>query len=723
VSATRFLAAWLVLPAWFHSAQAQSSTTTQYTESPWPTFGDLAKLRHIDEISVSADGNWVAYVAGPVFDFASPPAGVGITFLNLKDGRKRMVDLAGRPHHLAWSPQGQLSFLMKTPDRGGIWSLGPRGSETRLVRLASRDSAGEEILAYSWNSAGDSLAYLVAAMPALKSAAGSFHEQQRLILFRDVPGDLTGPTDPPWARDSIGAYLVVSAIGGDKARVVRPKVVSRRGDPDIRWLSTGEIGVVGIRLDASLDQMFFERGVTLINPETGATRALQLQPEQAPRNPAWAPSGRRLAFLNLSRPTMDLRRPMVDYALHAVARRAGTAQSVLSQHADGLLDLAPLWSADERTLYIGRYQRASARLYTVDVSTRQWKLLTPDTLSVSHYVLANDGKHLIVAMENANQPRELFRLDPGSGRLTRLTHEGDSLARYPLGQVEAVSWPSADRRFTVHGFLLKPAGYALGRRYPLIVLVHGGPGAFHSNSFMGLRFNRAFAPAQLLSAAGYLVLLPNPRGDTSYGPEFQIALNGDLASGPFHDVDSGVSALLERGLVDSTAIALYGASYGAYLTAYAVSQTHRYAAAAIDDGPMNLSSIFGQSYGVEIMFLKRRLGGNLWARPEIYAAQSPTTFVDRVRTPVLMRYGGRSACGVNAIRLGFLAQGLEYYAGLKESNVPVEFVVHPDQGHGIADWELYRDWVGRTLTWFGRWRRTGSHEEDGGDRMTRPPPP
>jgi dipeptidyl aminopeptidase/acylaminoacyl peptidase len=218
-----------------------------------------------------------------------------------------------------------------------------------------------------------------------------------------------------------------------------------------------------------------------------------------------------------------------------------------------------------------------------------------------------------------------------------------------------------------------------------------------------VRFDQTYLPAQLLAATGYLVLLPNPRGDSSYGPEFQAALNGDLASGPFQDVDRGVSALVARGLVDSTSMGIYGASYGAYLTAFTITQTHRYAAAAIDDGPINLFSLFGQGYGARIMYLRERLGGTPWSHPHAYTSQSPITFINRVRTPVLMRYGGRSASAADAIRYSFLAQGFELYAGLKDNKVPVEFVLHPDQGHGIVDSQLYRDWVDRTLAWFHRW--------------------
>jgi dipeptidyl aminopeptidase/acylaminoacyl peptidase len=545
------------------------------------------------------------------------------------------------------------------------------------------------------------MAFLGSASPPPSSVQS--RERERQVLFSDTPGNLTGPTFRLYQRDSLGAYVAVVRLGRRGERIVRRDVVSWKGSPEIDWLHSGEMSVIGIPLNATLDQLFFTRTVTIIHLQSGAVTPLALAERDAPRNPAWAPSGGRLAYLKLGRPTMDLTRPLIAYTVRAVDRTKGVSRIALSEEADGLWDLPPLWSADERTLYIGRYVRGTARLFAIDVATGSWKALTEDTLSVAYYSLAHDGKHLVVAMENSNQPRELYRLDPVSGAATRLTHEGDALLRRPLGQVEAVAWPSSDGRFTIHGYLVKPASYDRRRRYPLIVVVHGGPGAFYTNSFMGVRFNAIYLPAQLLAAVGYLVLLPNPRGDSSYGPAFQVALNGDLAAGPFRDIDSGVAALVARGLADSTSLGIYGASYGGYLTAFTVTQTHRYAAAVVDDGPINLSSLFGQEYAQGTMLLRYRLGGNPWTSRFAYTAQSPITFVDRVRTPVLMRYGGRSASAPDAIRMSLLAQGLEFYAGLTENKVPVEFVLHPDQGHAIADWQLYRDWVGRSLAWFRRW--------------------
>ncbi|MGH7508977.1 MAG: S9 family peptidase [Gemmatimonadales bacterium] len=594
---------------------------------------------------------------------------------------------------------------MKTKSRTAIWQYTPDDSATEPRPLIGTDSIGGEVLDYAWSPAGNAIAYLALDSVTVKGQTGSTSSMSRLVLFQDSPGNFTGPTSRVWERDTLGAYLAIASIGGGQpACVIRRRVVSWKGEPRIEWLQTDELGIIGVPLDASAEQLFFERQVTIVDQRSGAGRHLALTASDAPRYPAWSLSGRRLAYLQYHKPRMDGHQPLIVYAIHAVARSPGASKRLISQRADGLwAGLPPLWSADERTLYVGRFKQGNAGLYAIDLKTRGWRVLTPDTLSVSHYALVDDGKHLLVVMENANQPRELYRLDTRTGEFTRLTHEGGVLSGYPLSRIDAINWPSADGRFTIHGYLLKPPHYERTRRYPLIVMVHGGPGDFYTNSFMRLRFDSRSLPPQTLARAGYLVLLPNPRGDSSYGEEFQAALNGDLAFGPFSDVDRGASALVARRLVDPASIGIYGMSYGGYLAAYTIAQTRRYAAAVIDDGPINLASLFSQTYALGTMSLRFRLDGNPWTQPAAYAAQSPITFVDRVRTPVLMRYGGRSASAVDAIRFSLLPQGLELYAGLKESNVQVEFVLHPDQGHSISDWHLYRDWIDRTMTWFRQW--------------------
>jgi dipeptidyl aminopeptidase/acylaminoacyl peptidase len=398
--------------------------------------------------------------------------------------------------------------------------------------------------------------------------------------------------------------------------------------------------------------------------------------------------------------------PVSRYTLE-VERQSGPRSNIaFDRETDGLAyALPPIWGKDDRTLYVARRQRATARLFMVNLKSGRWRPVTPDTLAISRYAISQDGRVLLGVLENANRPQDIFRIDPADGSLTRLTHIGDDLTSMRLGHVQQVTWPSRDQRFTVHGFLVTPPAYDSTRRYPLIVLVHGGPGRLFTNSFLEINFARYELPVQLFAAAGYMVLLPNPRGDSSYGEEFAKGLHMDWGPGPFSDVDAGIDALIARGLVDSSAVGIAGASYGGYLTAYAITHSKRFAAASIDDGPVNLASEYAQNYAFHSSWAKATFDGTPWTKPEIYAAQSPITHVGRVRAPVIMRYGGRGATG-DAIRQSYmLAQGFELYAGLRDTGVPVEFVLHPDQGHGITDWDLYRDWVMRNVRWFDYWMR------------------
>jgi dipeptidyl aminopeptidase/acylaminoacyl peptidase len=188
----------------------------------------------------------------------------------------------------------------------------------------------------------------------------------------------------------------------------------------------------------------------------------------------------------------------------------------------------------------------------------------------------------------------------------------------------------------------------------------------------------------------------------SYGTPYADALHDDWGPGPFSDVDAGVSSLVVRGVVDPRAIAIYGGSYGGYLAAYAVSHSDRYAAATIDDGVVDLRTFYAEHYSLQSRYLQSMLDGTPWDQPDTYAAQSPITAIDKVHTPVLMRFGGASL--THDFHPPYMAtQGFELYAALHDRHVPTEFVFHPDQGHAITDWSLFRDWVARNLRWYDYW--------------------
>ena len=686
-------------------ALASSQLAAQSAHARAPSIDDLTRLREISELAVSPDGHWAAYVMrAPVHsDTVEQPT---IVLLDLHRMLSRTVKLSAPPHGLAWADRGDLlGFMSASHGRSQIWSYSPRDTGATPVPVAVHDSLGGDILAFAWDPAGTRVAYLAAERGA-PGHGSSRHAPAppRLVLFHDSPGDYTGQTSPAYSRDTAGVYVALDRLGSEQAHVLVRHLVSASDGPRIAWSESGKLLVNGTAMNVGWVSQIISGLLYVIDASTGEV-AQEGPTQHARKDPAWSPSGRWIADVRFEfLPDKGLLPNR--YTLQVENAEHFGETIAFPRETDGLAStFPPVWAPDDRTVYIGRYQDATGRLFAVDMATRRWRALTPDTLSLSRYAISHDGTVLLVVLENPNQPQELYRLDASSGALTKLTDNARALPPMRLGHVEQLAWRSRDTRFTIHGFLVTPPGYDPTRRYPLIVIVHGGPGYPFISSFVGIGFAPLYVPPQLLASAGYLVLLPNPRGDPSYGEEFVKALHDDWGPGPFADIRAGIDTLIRRGRVDSTAVGIAGSSYGGYLTAYAIAHSQRFAAASINDGPTDLVSDYGQNYATRAQWAKATFDGPPWTRRAVYVAQSPITYVSRVRTPTIMRYGGRSSTDDN-IRLSYmLGQGFEFYAGLRDTGVPVEFVLHPDQGHGINDWGLYKDWIQRNLRWFDYWIR------------------
>lgn len=697
-------------------ARAQDGVAHSQVVTPaqhMPTLADIPQLRQFSHLAVSADGRWVAYVVSPSVpmqraeqirhpsDSADTPR---IVLLDLGTNRRMELRVSAPPRSLRWSPSGPtLAFLAAWCGKSRIWTYHAMDSGPAAEMIAVSDSLDGSIVALAWSPTGDTLAYLAAESRAPADNAKDGNAVPEIVLFHDTPGAYTEPTLPSYARDSAGAYVALAVPGAGATQVLARHLVSSGIRPELDWSLAGTLLISGAPIGVGYLDKITQRLLYLLDPRTGAHH--QLRPKVSARfAPSWSPTGRWLAYLKED--FLPDTGPPASYALQVERLEHESPVLTLTSDGDGLaITFRPVWGADDGHIYVARYRDGTARLYSIDLISRAWQALTPDTLSVSRYAISRDGSVVLAVLESANQPPELFRVDIQDGILTQLTHENDAIRAVRLGHVSQLSWRSHDGRFTIHGFLVEPPDFVATRRYPLVVQIHGGPGAFYTNNFAQINFASQIAPAQLLAAAGYLVLLPNPRGDPSYGPDFRAAIRGDWGPGPFGDIDAGVSALIERGFVDSTEVGIAGHSYGGYLTAYSITRTSRYGAASINDGPVNLESEYGQNYAIHARTNQWYFGGTPWAKSETYAEQSPIRRMSRVRTPVLMRYGGMSSTGDGIRQSYMLAQGFELYAALSDIGVPVQFVLHPAQGHVIDDWSIYQEWVTRNLHWFDYWLR------------------
>jgi dipeptidyl aminopeptidase/acylaminoacyl peptidase len=251
----------------------------------------------------------------------------------------------------------------------------------------------------------------------------------------------------------------------------------------------------------------------------------------------------------------------------------------------------------------------------------------------------------------------------------------------------SVSWKSDS--FRVQGWLMQPKDYDPAKKYPLVVLVHGGP----SSAVMAHWGSRGGLSAAAFSAMGYFVLQPNPRGSFGQGEEFTQANRRDFGYGDLRDILAGVDAAAAKFSIDTERVGLTGWSYGGFMTMFAVTQTHRFKAAVAGAGISNWQSYYGEN-SID-QWMPPFFGATVYDDPAIYAKSSAINSIKNVTTPTLVVVGDRDGeCPA--------PQSFEFWHALRARGVETELVVYPNEGHGFVDPAHRRDVMERAVEWFAR---------------------
>jgi dipeptidyl aminopeptidase/acylaminoacyl peptidase len=255
------------------------------------------------------------------------------------------------------------------------------------------------------------------------------------------------------------------------------------------------------------------------------------------------------------------------------------------------------------------------------------------------------------------------------------------------GKAESIQWTNEGH--DVQGWLLYPANYDPAKHYGMIVAIHGGPAASVLPRWPGVGYGGA-----PLSALGYFVFMPNPRGSYGQGEAFVQANRKDFGYGDLRDVLAGVDAIEKTHPVDDRRLGLTGWSYGGFMTMFAVTQTHRFHAAVAGAGISNWQSYYGQN--LIDQWMKPYFGASVYDDPGVYGKSSAINFIKQVKTPTLVVVGERDAETP-------APQSFEFWHALRAQNVPTSLVVYPGEGHGFARDANRRDVLARALAWFDRY--------------------
>ena len=561
----------------------------------------------------------------------------------------------------AWSPDGRwIAFISDRSDTRQIYRLSIEGGEAEALTTGA-----EGVTAFAWSKDGTRIAYTMtepetAAMKERREKYGEFTHEDRdhrmaQLHVLDVATKTTRPV-------TAGAFVVGA----------------------FDWSPDGTRVVFDHRVNADAGSSG-SADVSIVDVATGRVTPLVTQdgPDSAPR---WSPDGRQIVFQSA------MAKPFYFYAngVLAVVNAAGGAPEAITGGFDEnpqLVDWTPagiFFSASQRTWsYLFRLDPATRRVTTARVR-EEW-------IGQSFAVTPNGAHTAFVGSGPRDFPEVYAAAVAATLAPTKLSALGAQTAAWPAHGREVVRWKSQDGA-EIEGVLHKPADFQPGRRYPLLVVIHGGPTGVSRPSPYG---SSSFYPIDLWLARGALVLEPNYRGSAGYGEAFRSLNVRNLGIGDAWDVLSGIDALVAQGLVDRDRVGSMGWSQGGYISAFlATKHADRFKALSVGAGISNWVTYY---VNTDIHpFTRQYLKATPWDDPKIYADTSPMTYIKQARTPTLIQHGDRDQ------RVP-IPNAFELYQGLQDQNVPVELMIFRGFGHGLDKPKANRAAMQQNWDWFNRY--------------------
>ena len=404
----------------------------------------------------------------------------------------------------------------------------------------------------------------------------------------------------------------------------------------------------------------------------------------ADNSPQYSPDGKYLAYRTQTRTGYESDR----WRLMVYDRSTGRPTN-LTEGLDRWVG-SFTWSPDSNRIFFTVEDRGRTGLQMVPVTGGGSRNIISGPSSLDDVQFTSDGRTMIYTAESGSSPAEIFRASSTGGPPVALTHLNDALlSKAQLTPLEEMSAESVDHT-RISAFIVKPPGFDESQKYPVLFLIHGGPQGSWGEDW-SYRWN-----AQVFAGAGYLVVMPNPRGSTGYGQKFIDDINGDWGGKPFDDIMAIVDAVSVLKYADPDHMAAAGASYGGYMIDWMLGHTTRFKAFVSHDGVFDLRSMAASTE--ELWFPIWEFRGMPWDNPDMYARWSPSYFVKDFKTPTLVIHGEED------YRVP-LAQGLQLFTALQIQKVPSKLIVFPDEGHWVlkpADSAL---WYREVLDWIKEWIR------------------
>lgn len=567
--------------------------------------------------------------------------------------------------HPRFSPDGKyLAFISKRSEKPQIWIMNIAGGGPWQF-THEKQGAG----AFHWSPNSKTIAFLMKD-PETDEEEKNKKEKRDVILV-----------DKNFKYGHIYTKKFNSKSDTSKAERIT------NGNYDITnfdWNPNGKNIAFSHRPEPTFNSGFVSGDISMVNLSNKKVKSLVTW-EGVDSSPSFSPDGKLIAFTSNggNREVIGLN------DIFVIKTNGGKPRKLSETPNRGRVGIIN-WSTDSRYVYIRDLDRTQSQLYKIGVQDKSIDALFDAEGFVSSIAISNDETKIIYVKQTVDKPSEVFSGLLRQIKTKRITDFNISLDLPAVTKTEILQWESKDG-LEIEGLLTYPANYNKRKKYPLALIIHGGPAGSFPQTFTG---NPGIYVVQYFTSKGYAVLRPNPRGSTGYGKDFRYANFKDWGFGDYEDIMSGVDKVIEMGVADQKRLAVMGWSYGGYMTSFVVTRTDRFKAASMGAGLPNLISMTSTT---DISnYLVAHMGDEFWNDYKTYEKHSAIYRIKNVVTPTQILHGE------NDLRVPF-TQGQEFYGALKRKGVSTEMVVYPRTPHGPREPKLLMDVSPRILTWLDKY--------------------
>lgn len=643
----------------FSTLASAQPDTTRWTPELSMQYDDIA------ETAISPDGKHVAYVTREaIMDKTTSEFRLHIHIVN-SEGSKDIQYTHGE--HSNWSPQwspdgDRIAFLSTRDGKPQVFVIRLKGGEAYKVTDAETG-----VNSFGWGPEGSRIGYV---MTDPKSKA----EQQREKERRDVQR-----VNEEFRYDHL--YTTEVKPASNMSRSVQQITTGDFHVTEFDWSPDGAT----IAFAHAPNPRFIsstKMDLSTVPSDSGTVSPLVKQPG-VEANPKYSPDGNQIAFYSMGG-------EMFWYALLDlyVMPAEGGSPTKLASTPNRHFNLIS-WMDGGKSLLVSEAARTSNHMYSISADGESSHRITNRPGIHNNFSYSQSTDNLAFTYQNSSTPVEVYLGTQDGVTSKKLTKVNANIPKPEMGRTELISWESSDGQ-TIEGLMTYPVDYQKEEQVPLVLYVHGGPNNVHNRTFTG---RSSYYMTQVFAEQGYAVLRPNPRGSDGYGKNFRSASLENWGPGPFKDLMTGIDRAIHMNVAHPDSLAIMGISYGGYMTAYAVTQTNRFAAASMYAGISNIISNVGTS-DIPDSHIAQMGGGN-WEDNQIYEDQSPIYHVSNVATPTQVLHG-------TADKRVPPSQGKEFYRALNRQNVETELILYPRQPHGPQEPKQMMDITPRIIDWFDK---------------------